>query len=739
MTNSGREKYKRQWLLKPYTMPIIVLVILILILTIVLVCYKKINKQFCEERLRSLEAVSSKITLSIYTRFDVQWTSLSYSIKILQTLEDTSENSIFYELESIEDSLGFTEGDGMLYLFDDKGYYYGSKGKIGLWNEQVILQKEQASSVYVTNLPKQATHLGDFMMFFCRLPEPRTMDGITITHVALARDISILDNDLEIGNYGDLDSSYIIQKNGTRIYHQSNNEVFTNVYNVLKALDGCRFEHHETKEGVTQAIQQNKSGSVHMIYEGVDYIMAYQPLDIDDWYAVYIVSLNSMSLSTREFILQTVWIIGGTGVILLLLCLLLVNINNYRWHLRQSAVNKKLCEAVEQAKRASSAKSDFLSRMSHDIRTPLNGIIGMTKIARENMDHVEKLNDCFDKINTCSDHLISLINDVLDMSRIESGNVEMRSMSFSLQRVLKECGDIIEGRAHERGIIFHCDYSGIVHDAVQGDEHRLKQILINILGNAIKFTPDGGEISLCATEEDQQNSPALFRIVVKDNGIGMSADYLEHVFEPFSQEDNGPRTSYQGTGLGMSIVKKLVEQMNGEIRVQSQKNKGSRFILLLPLYAEQPNELKTDEKYNYAVYPGVHDKILLVEDSALNREIAEFLLKEAGLYVVSAENGKQAVDIFCSSEPGEFDAILMDIMMPVMDGLEAARIIREQDRPDAKTIPIIAMTANAYQEDKEKSLKAGMNAHLVKPLKSEALLHVLEKCRKERENDEKNT
>lgn len=703
----------------------VVLLILTMIVGVVYVSYQRINRQYCEERLRALEAVSSKITLSTYTRFDIQWTSLNYSVNILKALEAESENSLFDELHTIEQSLGFSEGDGMLYLFDEKGYYYGKEGKIGLWGEQKVLQSEEEYSLCVTNLPKQEMHLGDFMLFFYQLAEPRTMDGITITHVALARDIAIFDDDLEIGTYGDLDSSYIIRKNGTRIYHQSSNEIFTNVYNVLKALDECRFEHGATQEKIRQEIQLNKSGAAHMIYQGGDYIMAYQPLNISDWYAVYLVSLDSMNQDTKKFLLQTVLMIGGAGAALLVLCLLLINLNNYRWRLRQQEINEHLRSAVEESRRASRAKSDFLSRMSHDIRTPLNGIIGMTTMAEKNMDRPEKVRDCLQKIISSSDHLMSLINDVLDMSCIENGKLELRCVPFRLDQTLRECSNMIEGSAADRKIAFHCDYSGVVHHTVRGDENHLKQILVNILGNAVKFTPDGGTISFCVTEMNPDSSVPLYRFEVSDTGIGMSEDYLPHIFESFSQEAKGPRTDYKGTGLGMAIVKNLVEQMDGEIKVESRKNKGSRFSVLLPFPVSTAEPTEKAESTEGPLSQKLHGRILLVEDGALNREIAEYLLGEIGMDCVQAENGQQAVEVFSASEPGAFSAILMDIMMPVMDGLTAARTIRAMDRPDAETIPIIAMTANAYREDEEKSIEAGMNAHLTKPLNSKDLICVL--------------
>lgn len=720
-----KEKGFGKWLLKSSSIPIVIVLILAMIIGVVYICFQRINKQFCEERLRTLEAISSKITISTYTRFDVQWTSLNYSVKILQAMETGSANNLFDELHTIEESLGLSNGDGMLYLFDENGYYYGNKGKIGLWDDLKILQAKQEYSLLATNLPKQATQPGNFILFFYRFKSPRTMDGIPVTHVALARAISVLDDNLEIGDYGDIDSSYIIRKNGTQIYHQSNNEIFVNVYNVLKVLDECQFKHGVTQDTIKQDLQQDKSRAVHMVYKGEDYILAYQPLGIGDWYAVYLVSLHSMNQNTREFILQTVWIIGGASIALLVLCILLIHINSYRWRLKQRSINEQLRTAVEEAKRASRAKSEFLSRMSHDIRTPLNGIVGMTEIANRNIDKPDKVRDCLQKIVSSSDHLLSLINNVLDMSRIESGKLKIRCEPFHLKQVLNECTCMIEGQVAEYTLTFQCDYTGIVHNAVCGDKNRLKQILINILGNAVKFTPDGGTITFCVTETAGNDASQLYRFDISDTGIGMNEDYLAHIFEPFSQETSGPRTDYKGTGLGMSIVKKLVEQMKGEIQVESQKNAGSRFVILLPLTPVAEESAPEEATSEPPICRTTQGKILIAEDGVLNREIAEYLLADAGLAFVSVENGQQAVDAFCASKPGEFAAILMDMMMPVMDGLQATRILRALDRPDAQTIPIIAMTANAYREDEEKAKAAGINAYLTKPLHPDSLLTVI--------------
>lgn len=720
-----QEKRRRMWLFRPYATPFVVTVILLIIISVVCVCYQRISRQFCEERLRTLEAVSSKITVSTHTGFDAQWKTLGYSVRMLQALESDTEGELLDELQTIEDSLGLTDGDGMIYLFDEKGYYYGAEGKIGLWENQKILTAMAEWQLSVTNLPVEGTHSGDFMVFFYRFPEPQTMDGLVVTHMALVRNMVLFDDDLEIGEYGDVDSSYIIRKNGTRIYHQSNNEIFTGVYNVLKALERCQFEHGATIHQIQEDMLFDRSGSAHMVYKGDDYVLAYQPLGVDDWYAVYLVSLHSMSQSTHEFIIQTVVIIGGASIAVLFLCLALICINNIHWRSRLSAGNEQLRAAMEEAKRASSAKSEFLSRMSHDIRTPLNGIIGMTDIALKNIGKPEKICDCLQKISGSSEHLMLLINDVLDMSRIENDKIESHCEMFELRRVLSECTDMLEGRLSEQNIAFYCNYDGIVHNTVQGDKNHLQQILINILGNALKFTPAGGTVSFCVTEDCTDVSRSSYRFEITDTGIGMSREFLEHIFEPFSQEADGPRTDYKGTGLGMSIVKKLVEQMNGDIQVESTKNKGSRFVVVLPMKTIPASDSSDSLGAAETDCTGLHGTVLLVEDSALNREIAEYLLIDAGLTVMSAENGQEAVDIFSDSAPGTIDVVLMDIMMPVMDGLEAARTIRAMDRADAKSVPIIAMTANAYREDEEKSIAAGMNAHLTKPLRINELLRVL--------------
>lgn len=382
----------------------------------------------------------------------------------------------------------------------------------------------------------------------------------------------------------------------------------------------------------------------------------------------------------------------------------------------------ELRRAKEEAESASKAKSDFLSRMSHDIRTPINGVIGMTEIARMNSDNPAKITECLDKIDGASHHLLELINEVLDMSRIESGKAVITHSSVNIKNLCEECVSIISGQLYNRKMNIVSGFDDIIHPQVLGDELHVRQILINILGNSVKFTPDDGTISFTVKETIEDESHSVFRFTIEDTGYGMKPEFINSIFDSFSQEDQGARSSYQGTGLGMAITKKLVDLLGGTISVESELNVGSKFVVEIPIEIE--NDIKTVATREEDIdLNGLN--VLLAEDNELNAEIAKILLKKHGVTITAVENGSLALETFSASEVGEYDAILMDIMMPVMDGLSATRSIRKLDREDARTIPIIAMTANAFEEDKQKSLDAGMNDHVSKPVDPKLLKKVL--------------
>lgn len=398
---------------------------------------------------------------------------------------------------------------------------------------------------------------------------------------------------------------------------------------------------------------------------------------------------------------------------------------------REQEYQKTLKAAALKAESANLAKTEFLQRMSHDIRTPINGIRGMVEIGDRCPEDMARQADCRKKIWEASTLLLELVNEVLDMGKLESGEVVLESVPFDLPELMHEITDVLEKQAAERGIVLHREYGKLPHPRLVGSPLHVKRLLMNVLSNAIKYNRDKGRVMLDCFELSCTGDKVQICFVCADTGIGMSEEFQKRMFEPFTQENAGARSVYGGTGLGMSITKSLVDKMGGTIGVESRQGVGTTYTITLPFVidsteAAEPEQQQTD----LAVLQG--QRVLLAEDNALNMEIMEFLLNEVGVKVTKAADGQQAVEAFASSPVGGFDAILMDVMMPVRDGHEATRAIRAMDRPDAKTIPIFAMTANAFTEDRRKALESGMNEHLPKPIDPDALYRLLVKYLTER-------
>ena len=403
---------------------------------------------------------------------------------------------------------------------------------------------------------------------------------------------------------------------------------------------------------------------------------------------------------------------------------------------QEAQSQQALFAAYEAARNANEAKSHFMAQMSHDIRTPMNAIIGMTAIAMGQADNEERVKDCLQKISLSSSHLLHLINEVLDMSKIERGQITLTEAPFSLKGMFHEIGSIVYNESMEKGQALRFLTDDIIHDNLLGDAGKIRQVLINLINNAIKYTPCGGTITV-TSKEMTSGIPGVgcFVFTVEDNGIGISEEFLDHIFVPFAREENCHVRKVQGTGLGMSISHGIVTVMQGSIRVESKQGAGSRFIVTLTIRTleEEGGEAavlralsgNTGRKLETCLQ-GL--RLLLVEDNELNMEIAETLLRDAGFIVDRAENGYEALKLFNDSEPGTYDAILMDLQMPVMDGYTAASEIRSSSHPEAKTVPIIALTANAFAEDISKVMAAGMNDHVTKPIDFDRLLAALRKC-----------
>ncbi len=403
-----------------------------------------------------------------------------------------------------------------------------------------------------------------------------------------------------------------------------------------------------------------------------------------------------------------------------------------------SESNAALRVAYESANQANAAKTNFLSKMSHDIRTPMNGIMGMTTIAIAHIDDKERVLDCLGKISSSSRHLLALINDVLDMSQIESGKTTLAKEEFNLSNLIDTSLDMIRPQIAERNHHLNIRSMNITHSHVIGDSLRIRQVFLNILGNAVKYTPDGGILSISISEKNSEKKGyGCYEFIFEDNGIGMSEEFLARIFQPFEREKDEHATNVQGTGLGMAITKNIIEMMHGDIKVESNPGEGTRFIITIFLELQDLNNVPTpigessfvrpqDQLADLAKADYSDKRVLIVDDNELNLEIASEILGTSGIQIETAENGKLAVDMVADHPDGYYNIIFMDIRMPIMNGYEAASAIRALDRSYTRNLPIIGLSANAFAEDVAMSRNAGMNAHISKPLDIDQLAKTLE-------------
>ena len=402
---------------------------------------------------------------------------------------------------------------------------------------------------------------------------------------------------------------------------------------------------------------------------------------------------------------------------------------------KEEKFKKELLIAAKKAEAANRAKTEFLQRMSHDIRTPINGICGMVDIAEYYADDMEKQTEYREKVKSASHLLLEMLNDVLDMSKLESDEVMLEEIPFNLSSICEEVLVVVEQMAIEQNIRFMWEKKEITHHRLIGSPAHVKRILMNILSNAVKYNRENGSIYIsCRELISEQQDMATIEFVCRDTGIGMTDEFQKHIFEPFAQEHTGSRTKFAGTGLGMPITKKLVEKMGGTIAFESEKGVGTKFVIRIPFKIDmEADKCEEQEDVSEKSIKVLH--ILLAEDNELNMEIAECMLQKEGADVTKAWNGLEAVEIFRKSIDGEFDDILMDIMMPVMNGYEATKLIRSLDREDARKIPIVAMTANAFTEDRMRAKEAGMDEHISKPFDVKLLLKVIHKLTENRQKE----
>lgn len=524
-------------------------------------------------------------------------------------------------------------------------------------------------------------------------------------------------------------NSELTIKNVLAGYKQENDGtiVITNGNDIIASNDKKLINTKAQNNPVVNEIRKSvKSGQFAVIQNGIK--RYFTSLDKGRNYYIYMYAEDRDLVKTLTSNIGIALILYGIFVTILMT---IKAKSNQQYELiqkqREEEYKKELEKSAREAKKANIAKTEFLQRMSHDIRTPINGIRGMVEVGDYYKDNLVKQAECRKKIWEASGFLLELINEVLDMGKLESEEVILEERSFNFFGLFKEIRMVIEKQAKERGIQIVVHKYRVIHENLIGSPLHVKRVVMNILTNAIKYNKDNGKIIMEFQEVQEDQDTVRIQFKCKDTGIGMSESFQKKIYEPFAQEKAWARTVYGGTGLGMPITKSLVEKMGGTISFESEQDVGTTFDIEIPFQIDHNKQCEEHKKKEVKETSIKGVNVLLAEDNELNMEIAGFVLESAGAKVIKAFNGKEALEIFKASEQGEIDVILMDVMMPVMDGLEAARYIRRSNKENARDIPIIAMTANAFTEDRRRVLEAGMNEHLAKPLESEVLIEMIAK------------
>ncbi len=526
-------------------------------------------------------------------------------------------------------------------------------------------------------------------------------------------------NQFTLSFYDQTGFSYLVDQRGNimvRSEHRNSNKT---VYNLFDMVAGPENDPQVLAQ-FEQSVQQLKTGWARFSYNGTGLVFCYEPLQLDaGWLLVSVVPERMFSAQTNS-ILQKTLIFSG----LLLALMLLIVAVFYAIKMHENTLHtNELQQALNEADRANKAKGRFLMDMSHDIRTPLNAIIGMTAVARQNVNNPDKMQDCLRKIEISGLQLISMVSDVLDMSQIEQGTLVLRQEPCNLDKLFAETLELMQPKAQEAGLQLEAEPLQLANPQGVGDALRIRQVLLNIIDNAVKYTPAGGRVHLTLTQpEPPQDDQVIYHFCCQDTGIGMDEDFQQRMFMPFERARNTTDSKIAGTGVGLPISKSLLEVMGGHIEVDSKPGCGTTIQLAFPLLLAQ-DEAAPAEMATYA-----DKRVLLVEDNELNMEIMEELLGLFEVQIAKAEDGQQAVDLVQANPGGYFDLVLMDIQMPVLDGYQATQQIRALPHADAQTLPIYAVSANALAEDVQNSLASGMNGHIAKPVDLDELEKVLRKC-----------
>ena len=704
-----------------------------------------INNLVYKERLNQMEEITHQMFRSLEDVIDNRWTNLEVQCNYLAYTAMETDSDLYGYLQRISALSYLEESETTLIAVDSAGRYYTAQGSQGLLREMSYLENDPEEVSYVSN---SLTVDDSRMVFLKRLDTPVSLktetSEITLRYFGFAQSMEQLDPYFRCDAYDNHNSVYVLDNSGLKLFHSNSTELIKghNVYTVLSQmsyLHGSSFEKAKAQlraEGVCYS---------NAILEGKEYFYSLKQMENAKWTLAFLVPAADVAVNTQKLVnIVTVIVLLFASVFSAAIVLILWWLQRERQrdellaeqetNLRLESFNQQLSqrneelkqaqevalEALRSAEQASQAKTDFLSNMSHDIRTPMNAIVGITTLMKNELQEPDKLADHLNKLENAGRLLLGIINDILDMSRIESGKTTLNVEPMNLMEQINRIDSVIRQQARQRKQTLTLVTSELHHINVLSDPNRLNQILMNILSNAVKYTPVGGHIRLEVQELPRGEHYAKYRFIIEDDGIGMSEEYLKTIFDPFTREEKSGTNHVQGTGLGMAITKRVVNLMGGIIRVESTPGHGSRFevVLEFPIdtAAEQAACGQAAPEAEKGVSPLDGMRFLCAEDNLINAEILEMLLESKGASCKICANGQEIVDDFAGVQPGEYDMILMDVQMPVMDGLEAARRIRSGENPLGKTIPILALTANAFLEDMQKSKDAGMNEHLSKPV-----------------------
>ena len=707
-------------------------------------------KQAEQERSSQLEEMSSQLRVNLHYNLETHW-------NLVASIKDYVNAQSFSSKEQAQQ--GIKEAEGIFHtelygcrimLLDAMGRGYTTDGEVGIWDDLKYLADGAVKHTFVTDTSNVK---GTYLAFSHKLQSTVASErGLRFTHMVLLKEISTIRKYYTTESYGGHAATYIINRNGTLAYYDADNEDILGVRNVFKALREGTYA--GSKDFATMRQQLNNYGiaTASVLLKDNEYYYCLAKMAEYDMTIMLLVPAEYVAVSTMTMLqsalrIQVVFTVLLLGLVLLALISIVRAERSSKMIKIEKETNQKLNklrvaaeDALKVAESASKAKSTFLSNMSHDIRTPMNAIIGFATLALDDIRDGKKVEDYLSKILSSSKHLLGLINDILDMSRIESGKVVLEEQETDLVTTLQELQSIMEGQAKERKLKLHVDYSNLRDRHVYCDKTRLNQVMFNLLANAVKFTSEGGSIWLTMSQLEptyEVEDRAIYEIRVKDTGIGIDKAFIKHIFEPFERERTSTVSKIQGTGLGMAITKNIVDMMGGTIEVESQKGVGTEFIIRLELRLQAEAGAANEEgakQHSHAegVAEFAGKRLLLAEDNELNREIACMLLSKYGFVIDTAENGQEAVDLVAASAPGYYDLVLMDIQMPVMDGHEATRKIRSLENKVLAKVPVVAMTANAFDEDRKAAKECGMNGFISKPIHMQEVVQALRMCLQDR-------